>query len=468
MRGFASACMLLATVLIGAGRARAADAVPAAMPTDGALNEASTPSCVAGVCQVRLTPLQLLAQAEQLMHHHRYAEAKPLLEALAQAPQTRTKARFLYAMMAGESGNRRVAADIFKDLLADDPKQTAVRLELARTMLAMGDLGGADRQLRMAEQSGELPADVARAVRGARDVIRSRRAWRFDIDFGIAPDSNINNATAADTITVQLGDLTLPVMLDGAARAKSGTGLTGSMSTGLRLPVAKSTALLLDLDASGTNYDGRAYDDYSLQAAAGPQLTLSPGLTAYAETLAAKRWFGGTVASRQLGVRGGVQAALGRRTQIGVQIDSRHADVAFDRNYSGWQHGLYVNGERAVARTLIVNGGLFVRRDALRAQAFSSTEFGGSLGLGGELKWGVNFGVAANVSHARYDAPLALFSLNPREDWRYGARLTLGNRKLRLLGFSPQLSLAYTRTDSSIAYYRTDRLRLRFAVARYF
>ena len=39
---------------------------------------------------------------------------------------------------------------------------------------------------------------------------------------------------------------------------------------------------------------------------------------------------------------------------------------------------------------------------------------------------------------------------------------------VRVFGFSPQVTLSYNRNASSIAYYATDRLRLRFSVARYF
>ena len=107
-------------------------------------------------------------------------------------------------------------------ILAEDPGQTRVRLELARAMLGLGQTASADRQFRIAQQTDDLPPDIAAAIRGARQVIRSKRAWRFDMDLGIAPDSNINNATAAERIDVLFGDTTLPIDLDGNARARIG------------------------------------------------------------------------------------------------------------------------------------------------------------------------------------------------------------------------------------------------------
>ncbi|SOB87235.1 Tetratricopeptide repeat-containing protein [Sphingomonas guangdongensis] len=426
------------------------------------------PSCVAGICQMRITPQQLLARAETLVREHRFDEAQPLIDALAQAPDMRLPSRFLAGYIAAEQGDLARAADTYKAILSDDPGQTRVRLELARTMLGLGQMGSADRQFRLAEQSGELPPDVAAAIRGARQVIRSRRAWRLDLDLGLAPDSNINNATAADRIDINLGDTTLPIDLNRDAQAKSGTGQTGNLSAGIRLPFAGKAAVLAGLDANGTNYSGATFDDYLLQGAAGAELRLSDAASASLEGVAAQRWFGGRVASRQVGFRTGSQISFSASERLGLQLDARHTDAAFDNNYSGWQAGLYATAEKAVSRTLVASAGLFGRRDWLRAAAYSSTELGANLGLGGELPMGINFGVSGSISRALFDAPVQLFSADPRRDWRYGGRVTLGNRKFRMFGFSPQVTLSYNRNGSSIAYYATDRLRLRFSVARYF
>lgn len=423
--------------------------------------------CSLGVCQVRLTADQLLAQAETLVRARRFLEAQPLIDALAQAPDMKLQSQFLAGYSASEQGNFAAAADLFKAILADDPRQTRVRLELGRAMLGLGQMASADRQFRLAEQD-DLPPDIARLIRGARDVIRSRRAWRLDLDLGIAPDSNINNATGVDTVNVQFGDTTLPIALDRNAQAKSGTGQTGSLTAGVRLPVSGNGALLVDFDANGTNYAGARFDDYLVQGAVGPQIHLSDAASISFQGVAAQRWYGGTAASRQFGVKAGAQFSLGASQRLGIQLDSRRTLAAFDSNFSGWQTGLYATAEKAVAPTLVASVGVFARRDALKAAAYSNTEIGASLGFGGELPLGVNFGIGGNASRVLFDAAQPIFSADPRHDWRYGARLSLGNRKLRVFGFSPQVTLSYNRNASTLAYYSTDRLRLRFSVARYF
>ena len=420
--------------------------------------------CTAETCKARLTADQLLGEIQQLIEAKRYDEAKPLLAAIATVPSLKFESRFLTGYVAEQTGDYGRAEAMFRAILVEDPTQTRVRLELGRTLLAMGKAQSADHQLRLAAQADDLPPEIARSIRSVRNIIRSKRAWSVNVDVGIAPDSNINNATGADTITWY----GIPLSLDSAAKAKSGTGLTGSIDAGVRLPVAKNLLMLVDVNGFATNYAGSAYDDISMEVAAGPEFRLSDKLSIRAEGVVAQRDFGGRVASRQNGVKGGAEFELDKAQRLGLQLDVRHTDAKFDHNYDGWQMGAYASYERVVARSMVASASLFVRHDAMRALPYSNVEIGGLIGIGGELPKGFNFGLSGGVSHAGYEAPIPMFSPDPRHDWRYNARVTLGNRAIRVWGFSPSVSLSYSRNDSSIAYYASERTRVRFALARYF
>lgn len=423
--------------------------------------------CAANVCKARLTPDQLAGEAMILIEAKRFDEARPLVEALMQLPGRKLEGRFLSGMLASGLGDHAKAAEYYKQILTDDPSQTRVRLELGREMLAMGHTASADKQFKLAQQDEDLPEDVARTIRSIRDIIRSNRAWRVDVDFGIAPDSNINSATGADTISINWGGGRLPVTLDPSAKARSGVGQTASISAGARVPVGEHVSAIVDLDSAGSNYQGVSYDDYQAQVAAGAEFRKGKGGVSV-QVVGAQRWYGGRVVSRQAGVKSGFQVRLSDRDQIGIQLDMRRTDALFDTNYDGTQLGAYATYERAISRTLVASGGVFARRDWLRAPAYSNTEFGVIAGVGGELPHGITFGISGTASRAKFDAPIPLFSIDPRDDWRFSARATLGNRGWRVLGFSPQISASYSKMDSSIPYFANDRLRFRFALARYF
>lgn len=430
--------------------------------------EALIDQCVAQTCKARLTAGELIEEVQKLVAEKRYTEAAPMVAALQGVPAMTFQYRFLTGYIASQTGDPATAVVMYRAILVDDPGQTRVRLELARTLFAMGKPQSADHQFRLAAEDRDLPPEIARTIRAARDVIRSKRAWSLDFDVGFAPDSNINNATAADSVTVLFGSQAVPLTLNDDARARSGTGQTGRIDAGLRLPVGEGLNALIDLDAAGTNYTGRRFDDYSFEGAAGGEIALNQDLRLRMQAVGAERLFGGRVATTQWGVKGGFEADAGDAARIGLQLDARRTNARFDNSYSGWQTGLYLNYERVVARSLVASGGVFARRDALNAKSYSSTEYGATLGIGGEMPLGFNVGLGGSLSRAAFDGPQAIFSLDPRRDWRFATRATIGNRAIRWLGFSPTLGVSWGRIDSSLDYYASARTRFRFALARYF
>jgi hypothetical protein len=424
--------------------------------------------CANGECRTSMTAPQLLGFIQHALTQRDFDRARVALRAMALAPGYELETRYLTGFIAAETGDLDGAITEYRKILEDDPKQTRVRLELARAYLMQGKTARADHHFKLAQADQTLPPDIARVIRSARNIIRSKRAWTFNVDVGIAPDTNINNATDANGVTLYFGDTPLDFTLDEAAKARSGTGLTGLIQAGLRLPVAKQTAMLIDLDLNGTDYGGSDFDDYTAQLAVGPELRLSDKISVSAQALGAQRWYGGDVASRQIGSRIALQATLSDVSRVGVQIDGRRTNALFDDNYDGWQIGAYASYERVVSRNAIASASLFVRRDWLTADPYSNTEVGGALGIGAELPWGFNAGASFGASRAVYDAAVPLFSAEARADWRLNGRLTLGNRKLQLFGFSPSITLSANQTDSNVAYYSNERLRVRFGVARYF
>ena len=117
---------------------------------------------------------------------------------------------------------------------------------------------------------------------------------------------------------------------------------------------------------------------------------------------------------------------------------------------------------------MIASASLFARRDALNSGANAGHEIGFNLGVGGELPLGITAGVSGGLSRASYDAPMMIFSADPRKDWRMNARINVGLRSIRVFGFSPSITYTYAENASSLAFYDSNRHRVRFALARYF
>lgn len=430
--------------------------------------EPMDPACANGVCEYRFTPEQLLAKASMLVQARRFDEAKPLVQALGQAPGLAMETHFLAGYIAVESGDIDTAIDQFRASLAVDPKQTRVRLELARALMLKHKDGSAAYHFRLAAQDAALTPEIRATIQSQQGLLRDRRPWRVTTEFGFAPDSNITNGTRAETIDLIVGNQALPLTLDENARQRSGIGQTGRFSAGYRFNIGERGALLIDGDAQGVNYEGVAADDFTAQLAAGPEFRPSEGLSLSVQGLGLRRWYGGMTAVTQYGARFVAERTLDSSQRVGLTLDARRSDSSFQDSYSGWNIGLYATYERVVARSMIASASLFARTDTLNERAYSSNEFGLSAGIGGELAHGINAGVTGTASRAIFGAPLLSLSTEPRADWRLSGRIYAGLRSLRLMGFSPSVSYTYTLNASSLTLYESSRSRFAFNMARYF
>jgi len=416
----------------------------------------------------------MLGKAEELVRTQQYGAAKPLLAALSTLPDYSLQSDFLTGYIAVETGELKTAIKQFRSILIKHPEQTRVRLELARALLLSGQDGAAEHHFRLAAQDKNLPPEIRATITASRGLLRDRRVWSFDIDFGLAPDSNINNGTTVETIDANLGGTIIPLTLGKQQRAQTGVGEQAAASGTLRLNLAKKTKLLIEADTNYTRYDNAAFNDFTVQLAAGPEFRLSDATTVSVEAVGNKHLYGGESAATAAGVRATYQHNLNSGQRVGLTVDARHTDSGFSNDYSGWQIASYASYERVVMRSLVASASLYARRDALHSGTFSSLEFGASVGIGGELPHGINAGLSGGVSHAGYDAASPycnagkLCTPDPRQDWRFNLRGYIGLRSVHLLGFSPSLTMTYNRNMSSISLYDSQRTRVRFGLMRYF
>jgi outer membrane protein len=452
----------LAAFFMQPGTTRANDAAPEL------LSAAQTGQCNDNSCTVQMTAQQLLGTAEKLVSEHRFDEAAPLLDALAQAPQIALERDFLLGYAAVEQGKTEDAVRIFRKILNKNPEQTRVRLELGRALMLQGKTLNADHHFRLAQQDRDLPDDVAAMVRSTRGVLRTKRNWAFNMDFGFAPDSNITNGTNAETVSVNVGPFELPLQLDESARKKSGTGQFVTSGASARFGFIGESRLLVEGNSQFTNYSGKTFDDFAVELAVGPEVDVSDRTQVSLQALGSQRWYGGRRAATGFGVRAGIQRDLGDVSRLGLTIDARRQESGFSTAYSGWQLGAYASYERVIAQRFIASATLFGRRDALNSKPYASFETGANLGIAGELPMGLNAALSVGASRAWYDGALALFSPDPRKDWRLNARAQIGVRALRIAGFSPSIAYSYSASLSSLTLYDSKRSRFRFALARYF
>ncbi|TXG82749.1 MAG: DUF560 domain-containing protein [Sphingomonadales bacterium] len=419
-------------------------------------------ACPAGnICMTGMKGRDVLQMVEQLVLDGRYNDAKPLLAALAQDPTLDFERRFMLGYIAAQEGDNKSAIKHFRGLLVARPNEPRVRLELARALYLDGQPRAADYHFRLAEDA-DLPEDIRQTVRTIRRSIRANKSFYGTFRLGIAPDTNVNSATSDRTVEL----FGLPFVLSDDARQRTGLGQTASVQAGGRIALSPTWAINVDAQSLATNYRGTANDDIIAAVSAGPSLTLGPWRVGVAASTT-QRIYGARLTSQLYGPRLTLERVFKDGAQAGVEVAARRVDNRVSNDYDGWQYTAAASYDRVIAGSLLVSGGLFGRYEPVASRALSSTETGVSLGIGGELPWGVNAGISVQASRSWFGATLDAFG-ERRKDWRIDGRIYAGLRSLRWWGFSPALEYRYTRVDSSIPLYDFDRHRVDLTVERYF
>ncbi|HWJ69633.1 MAG TPA: surface lipoprotein assembly modifier [Sphingobium sp.] len=459
--------LLCALTLHGASYAHSTETGPQNATDEPQPAPAGTGQAGNAAALTGLSAAQLFDLAEQARAAGHLADAEAIYTALGHDPDLdiRSEARFRLGMMLADQQRHAAAALAFRAILDEQPDAARVRLELARMLAAMGDDGRARQQLRQAQASG-LPPDVAQVVDRFATALRSNRRFGGNIEFAMAPDSNINRATDARTLDTAIAPLTL----SDDARQQSGLGahLTGQIYA--RLGLGERLSLVPRLSGDGTFYRQGQFNDVSGSALIGiewqagrDRLIPSVGITwrtyggqAYARTQAADiRW----------------THRLGKRAQTDMSFSYGRTHYLQNSLQDGNLFNLGIGLERALSARSGVGLSLSGSRQTARDASYATTA--GGLTLLGWRDMG-KVTLFANATARRLEADAAvLFAGVPlfgdrRREWflRAGAGATF--RQIEVAGFAPVVRLAYERNISTVGIYDYRRVTVDIGITRAF
>ena len=401
---------------------------------------------------VEMTAAQLFEYADTARDSGDFEKAEAAYRALIQDPdlELRTEARFRLAMMLADRMDKpREAAVLLRRILDDKPDAAPVRLQLARLQAQMGNMGEARRELRAAEASG-LPPQVEQQVRFFANALSALKRTGGSFEVAAAPSTNINNATHSDTLGTIIGDFTL----DDDAKAQSGIGLSVRGQLYHRLPVGRTTDILLRASASGDIYRKSRFDDISASLQAGPQWRWGSDRFSLAAA-GSWRWYGLDPYSTSYGVTGNWQHPLGKRSQLRLDGTVLKEDNQRNDLEDGELYTLAVGLDRAFSARF--GGGLQVSgtRDVAADPGYSTASGGINTYLYREMG---RTTAVLNLGYRRLEADKRLF-LYPerRKDDNFSASLSGTFRALTFGTFAPLVRVAYQRNWSTIEIYDFDR-----------
>lgn len=420
----------------------------------------------------------------------------------------------LRLILAGEPER---AAELAQALIARDPRDLDGLLLLSRASLEAGDWEAALPAARAAHALAEgearyLAARIAarahaelghwtraqlwlrRAREDAPDeaavrdlaqefqAVRAVNPLRVSLGFGLAPSSNINGGTSADTIWVWVplfGGGFIPTTPVGDALPLSGWRVSGNAMLSWRLAGSERSATFVEAQAAGRTYilsesaretapeaEGSDYSDVQAslslvhrwqgEGASGPSaLRLTLGRSWYDSEpytrFAQISWDRSFALSDSDALDLSAFADWTERRDVDDDGEESFEDYASVGLRGRWTHG-FAWGDRASLSLSL--------RDHLAAIP-DTTWTGATIGAGydrGEPVLGMRLGVGAEVEWRRYDD--SWLEPRGREDLRGTLRATVGLPELNLWGFEPTLTLEASRTDSDADRIDKDSLTL--------
>ena len=427
-----------------------------------------------------------MAEAQALIDAGRFMDAVAILGPLVRGRVIQGDTLFLYGMaatgasqQAGVPGETREALlneaiGAFHTMLVEAPGLVRVRLELARAFFLKGEDTLARRHFEQVLAGRPPPAVAANVARFLR-TMRARRRWQARFGFAVAPDSNLNTASDTRTIFLDVFGQRLPFTLDDASSRKSGIGVSIWGGGEYQYPLGRSGPearpgpwrLRAGADASVRDYKGGDFDRHLLAAHLGPRRLIDARTEASLLATVERQWTAGVPETDRFGVRlEGVHRLTPRLTLSG------RASVA-RRNCRdcNWLDGPVgdVSLSASWAALPILRLGGNAGWSWARADAEHWRSDGPQAGLGATLALpaGFTLGLRASMRRTEYQGsgfPHRTIDRKPREDETQTFSLSVHNRAVTVLGFSPRLSLIREERDTNAQAldYKRNRAELSF------
>lgn len=403
----------------------------------------------------------ILARVARLLAAGRPGAARELLSRLPEAGNGGAERDFLDGMISYSGRDYRGAEAMFRRILDRDPRLLRVRLELARTLFMEKKDEQADYHFRLAAAE-DPPAGVARNIVRFRQAIRARRSWRFNFNFGFAPDSNINSATDKESVDIY----GLPFQLNPDGRAQSGTGHFVGADASIRLNRSGNVPVYIAGYGRLVRYGDARFDDTYAGAEAGPELDLAGGKLRATAT-AFMRWYGKRPLVTSFGTHLDYDRLIGDKWTLGGTLLVRHNDYSGRTDVDGWDAEGGVSASRPLGAATLGFGYFGVERNLAKdpGQAFWRGRM--EVGVLKEVGWGLRPQITIVLARQVGDGPLAPFA-EKRRDWLVQGSLSIYKRDWSFQGFAPSLSVTVTRNLSTLPLYAERRHRAEFRLTKAF
>ncbi|MCE2450315.1 MAG: DUF560 domain-containing protein [Candidatus Latescibacteria bacterium] len=409
--------------------------------------------------------------ARRLLERNRFAEALAILRPLATDHPDQTDVRFLLGLAASRGSQTTGLEDeirlalldeaiaAFRSILIRQPGLVRVRLELALAFYLKENDQLAREHFERA-LVGKPPEALVANINRFLTVMRARRRWQGYFGFSIAPDTNINAASDADVIYINVNGQSLPFSRGAQGRVSSGIGIVGWGGGEYQYPLAERWRLRTGINVNHREYKGSQFDQTFIGGFVGPRWLITPATEISLLATASQRWFGGSSFNYDYGTRLEVE----HRVFAGLRLSGRA--MWSDRKY---QQLKFLEGPLMVFSlgtnyvlfpTVQVNALVGYQQQEAVANRWNSAGYWTRVGTNVALPWGFTVGASAEFRWTNYEAGWPV-PFRPdgsaRRDQTRILSATLLNRAITVFGFSPQVAFSNQVRESNAQLFDFKR-----------
>lgn len=359
-------------------------------------------------------------------------------------PHAPNRTLFLEGLVLKAGGKYTQAVKKFRTALADDPKLTLVRSELAETLVSLEQDDSAMHHLRLL--AADAPDEkTASGIRSFIDQIDERKTYTVSGYFSLAPSTNINSGSKHTTVFLPIQNVNVPL-----SQPKSGVGAAAGLNYGNSKRLGNDLMLVGALGADVRVYEDPDFNSYGFSQSADLRYLLDKG------------YFGlGIIASQQLDNQSYEPSYYSYGPRISASLQANNRNNLFASFSTEWRNYIDANSEDAVAYSAnanwthswnsALNATFIVGIDRLdtnnKASSYNSFTFGAALYR--ELPMGITANLSGQLSKSDYEG-FNQAALKTRHDARASASLTLTKRDFNFHGFAPSATYSFVNNWSNV------------------
>lgn len=360
------------------------------------------------------------------------------------------------AILAKADNNYREAVQLYREIVATQPDNQPVRLQLAVTLFSNNELEAAEDQFKKL-RAEPLPQEILNLIEDYLQAINRRDRWTFSGGLTYLHDPNINNAPKAGTT---YGNWIAP-------ERESAEGVGFNLNVGKKWSWGNGFYHELRLNGSGKHYwDNRKYNEISGRGSIGIGFQNAQTAVALLPFLEQNFYAGGSKQSETLkrfsksgGATLELQHWLNEKWQINGNYEYAEQRYTSRKHLNGNSHYISVGGLYLANAKRYFFANLNYQRTATRDLDDSYFRRGVTLGWQQEWNWGLSTRLSASMAQKRYKGAMPIFQITQRNK-EYGVQASVWHRAVHYWGITPRLTYNFTRTRSNHVFYSYDKHRV--------